>query len=74
MMEWESWSAFWSMGGNGVFVWGSYLVTAVFIVAELALVFRRRKETVNRLLRWRRATSGGRSAVSRSEERSNESP
>ena len=55
MMEWESWSAFWSMGGNGLFVWGSYAVTFLCVAVELALVLRRRKETVRRLLRLRRA-------------------
>ncbi len=55
MMEWESWSAFWDMGGNAWFVWGSYSITAMLIVLELVLVLRRRKETVLRLLRLRRA-------------------
>lgn len=55
MMEWESWSAFWSMGGNGFFVWGSYAVTALCIAVELVLVLRRRRDTVRRLLRLRRA-------------------
>ena len=26
-MQWESWSAFWDMGGAAFFVWGSYGVT-----------------------------------------------
>lgn len=70
MMEWESWSAFWSMGGNGLFVWGSYAVTAAFIIMELVLVFRRRRDTVNRLLRLRRVATGGsrRDTAGRSEE------
>ena len=59
MMEWGSWSAFWSMGGNGVFVWGSYAVTFGCIIAELVLVKRRRKETVRRLQRLRRAMPDG---------------
>ncbi len=54
-MQWESWSAFWQMGGAAPYVWGSYGVTLALIVAELVLVIRRRKDTVNRLLRWRRA-------------------
>ncbi len=54
-MQWESWAAFWHMGGAAPFVWGSYGVTAALIVAELVLVVRRRKDTVTRLLRWRRA-------------------
>ena len=59
MMEWESWQAFWSMGGNGLFVWGSYAVTAILIVVELVLVLRRRKQTVLGLLRLRRAAPPG---------------
>lgn len=54
-MQWESWSAFWDMGGAGAFVWGSYGVTFGVIALELVLVFQRRKDTVKRLLRWRRA-------------------
>ena len=58
-MQWESWSAFWHMGGAGPFVWGSYAVTALLIVGELILVGRRRKDTVRRLLRLRRAGATG---------------
>lgn len=66
MMQWESWSAFWNMGGAAVFVWGSYAVTALLIGAELILVLRRRRDTVRRLLRLRRvapASDGGRHAT-----------
>ena len=55
MSQWESWSAFWDMGGAAFFVWGSYGVTFALIALELVLVFQRRKDTVRRLLRWRRA-------------------
>ena len=34
-MIWESWSAFWAMGGRGFFVWSSYGVLAVAVIAEL---------------------------------------
>jgi heme exporter protein D len=54
-MQWESWSAFWQMGGAGPFVWGSYGLTLALVAVELVLVLRRRKDTVLRLLRWRRA-------------------
>ncbi len=40
-MNWNSWADFWAMGGYGLYVWGSYLVTAVFMAAEVVLVFRR---------------------------------
>jgi len=67
-MQWESWSAFWDMGGAAAFVWGSYGVTAACIVAELMLVFRRRSDTVRRLARLRRAAPPGRPAPGVSEE------
>ncbi|ENO87152.1 heme exporter protein CcmD [Thauera linaloolentis] len=54
-MQWESWSAFWNMGGAAYFVWGSYGLTFALMALELVLVLRRRKDTVTRLLRWRRA-------------------
>jgi len=54
-MQWESWSAFWQMGGAAPFVWGSYGLTLALVAVELVLVLRRRKDTVVRLLRWRRA-------------------
>ena len=54
-MQWESWSTFWNMGGAAFFVWGSYGLTFALIALELAFVFQRRKDTVHRLLRWRKA-------------------
>ena len=58
-MQWESWSAFWQMGGVAPFVWGSYGLTAFLVVVELIMVARRRRETVRRLLRLRRASANG---------------
>lgn len=58
-MQWESWRAFWEMGGAAVFVWGSYAVTALLIAVELILVLRRRRDTARRLLRLRRAAPAG---------------
>ncbi len=54
-MQWESWSAFWHMGGAAFYVWGSYGLMFALVGLELMLVFQRRKDTVRRLLRWRRA-------------------
>ena len=34
-MIWESWSAFWDMGGRGFFVWGSYAALLLAVIAEL---------------------------------------
>lgn len=58
-MHWESWSAFWEMGGFAPFVWGSYGVTALLVFGELIVVARRRRDTVRRLLRLRRANAVG---------------
>jgi heme exporter protein D len=57
-MNWGSAAEFWRMGGAAPFVWGSYGLTLVLVVAELVLLFRRRRDTVARLIRWRRANAG----------------
>ena len=45
-MNWGSWQNFFAMGGYGLYVWGSYVVTLVVLVAEIvALVMRRRGVT-----------------------------
>lgn len=41
-MNWPSWSAFWEMGGHGLYVWGSFGVTAAALLAELLLLKARR--------------------------------
>ena len=50
-MIWESWSAFWDMGGRGFFVWGSYGVLAVAVIAELVALKRARTAALNDLSR-----------------------
>jgi len=45
-MQWASVSEFFAMGGYGLYVWGSYAVTAVALGAEVFLV-RRRARTSN---------------------------
>ena len=46
-MIWKSLDAFIAMGGYGFYVWGSYLVTAVIIIAEI-LMLRARRRAVER--------------------------
>jgi len=42
-LYWSSWSEFLAMGGYGLYVWGSFGVTAVVLLAEvLALRARHR--------------------------------
>ena len=36
-MIWESWDAFWAMGGYGLYGWGSYAVVLLCIAAEIVL-------------------------------------
>jgi len=50
-MEWASWQAFWDMGGYGAYVWGSYGVFALALVAEVVVLRRSRKQTLDRLKR-----------------------
>jgi heme exporter protein D len=40
------WSELFHMGGYAFYVWGSYLVTFVVIIAEVVAVIRRRKKLV----------------------------
>lgn len=42
-MNWSSWSEFFSMGGYGLYVWGSYVVTLICIVGEIILISRRHR-------------------------------
>ncbi|NWG86066.1 MAG: heme exporter protein CcmD [Hydrogenophilaceae bacterium] len=51
MMEWASWDAFWAMGGYGLYVWGSFAVTALVIAIEVVLLRQSSRQTVQRLKR-----------------------
>jgi heme exporter protein D len=42
-MNWSSLDNFLAMGGYGLYVWGSYAVTAALMIAELVLLARRRR-------------------------------
>ena len=47
-MNWSSWADFFSMGGYGFYVWGSYLVTFVCVIGEVVLISKRRRTLVKR--------------------------
>ena len=47
-------SEFFSMGGYGLYVWGSFGVTALLMAAEPVLLRRRRNEILKRLARIER--------------------
>lgn len=49
MMQWDSWAAFWSMGGRGGFVWGSYGALVLLVLTECGLLARRRRRALRRL-------------------------
>lgn len=46
---WSSFDAFIAMGGYGLYVWGSYLVTAAGLAIEIALLVARRRRTLSML-------------------------
>jgi heme exporter protein D len=48
-VNWGSLNNFLAMGGYGLYVWGSYVVTLVLIVTELILLARRRRSAVGRI-------------------------
>ena len=54
-MNWGSPSEFFAMGGHGLYVWGSFGVLALFILIEVVVVKKRRKELVQRLKRLTQA-------------------
>ena len=54
-MNWGSVSEFFAMGGYGLYVWGSFGVTALIMTIEPILVARNRTTTIARLKRQMRA-------------------
>lgn len=45
-MNWNSPAEFFHMGGYGLYVWGSYAVTLVLMLAEPLLAAHRRRKAV----------------------------
>lgn len=48
-MNWSSLPEFLDMGGYGLYVWGSYLVTFLCIAGEIILVSNRKRTLVKHL-------------------------
>ena len=46
-MTWNSASEFFAMGGYGLYVWGSYLVTLVVMLIEPWLAIRQRRSALH---------------------------
>jgi heme exporter protein D len=57
MIYWNSFSDFLAMGGYGLYVWGSFGVTALALLVEPLIVSRNGKATIARLKRQQRAES-----------------
>jgi heme exporter protein D len=57
-MNWGSAGEFFAMGGYAFYVWGSYGVAAVLVVAELWLLVSRRRTLLERLGRSLGAARG----------------
>jgi len=45
-MRWESWAAFWHMGGYAVYVWGSVGLTFALLASEVWSARRERMRTL----------------------------
>jgi heme exporter protein D len=45
-MKWDSASAFFEMGGYGLYVWGSYVVAVLLMSVEPVLVRRRHRRSL----------------------------
>ena len=48
-MIWNSWSEFWTMGGYGLYVWGSFGVTALFMALEVVWVKNARAQALSQV-------------------------
>ncbi len=59
MIYWNSFSDFLHMGGYGLYVWGSFGVTALIMLVEPIIVARQQKAVRVRLKRQIRAESRG---------------
>ena len=51
-MNWHSWSEFLAMGGYALYVWGSYAVTLVVLIAEIVALGARRRGVIERLAKY----------------------
>ncbi len=45
-MNWNSFAEFLNMGGYGLYVWGSFGVTALLVAGEIALLAQRRRKAL----------------------------
>ena len=48
-MIWNSWSEFWAMGGYGLYVWGSFGMTALCVALEMIWVKNARAQALTQI-------------------------
>lgn len=48
-MIWNSWRDFWAMGGYGLYVWGSFGVTAVLMAYEMYWIKQARNKALQQV-------------------------
>ena len=48
-MIWNSWNDFWAMGGYGLYVWGSFGVTALLMALEVVWVKYARAQALSQV-------------------------
>jgi len=58
-MMWESWSDFWAMGGDGLYVWSAYLISFVLIALEVGVLAVTRRSIHEHLGRFSRIARSG---------------
>jgi heme exporter protein D len=51
-MIWESWSAFFDMGGYGLYVWGSVIMTFALLFGEIYSLTMRWNSGIRDLGNW----------------------
>lgn len=51
-MIWDSWRAFFDMGGYGLYVWGSVMVTFALMVGEIVSLAMRWNAGIQHLGNW----------------------
>ncbi len=61
---WESWSDFWAMGKHGVYVWGSYGVALLLVLAEVVQARRARQQALLEVRMQRKVTESATGAPS----------
>ncbi|HEX9626826.1 MAG TPA: heme exporter protein CcmD [Acidiferrobacterales bacterium] len=54
-----NWTEFFHMGGYAVYVWGSYGIAALVLVANVWAALRRRRRVMTRLRDYARANEAG---------------